>query len=187
MNPRSIQQLAQWRDEAISKIDVNVSFPIVVIGNKVDLKEVNSHKLMSQNNSVKTSGTNSSSSSVERSEFQDCGDDTSTTWIERTGGKGNDMSMIGELDLEIDQEEIECKDPQLSVLQWCRRNSYGHLETSARDNIGIETAMLTIAGLALQAYKSRPKQTENSKKNKKINLHNLYVPKVKGTWETCGI
>ena len=28
-NPRSIQQLAQWRDEAVSKIDADVYFPIV--------------------------------------------------------------------------------------------------------------------------------------------------------------
>lgn len=38
MNPRSIQQLAQWRDEAVRKIDADVYFPIVVVGNKLDLR-----------------------------------------------------------------------------------------------------------------------------------------------------
>jgi hypothetical protein len=31
-NPRSIEQLAQWRDEAVSKIDADIYFPIVVSG-----------------------------------------------------------------------------------------------------------------------------------------------------------
>jgi GTPase SAR1 family protein len=38
MNPNSMQQLFQWRNEILSKINVGVYFPIVVIGNKTDLK-----------------------------------------------------------------------------------------------------------------------------------------------------
>jgi GTPase SAR1 family protein len=38
MNPNSMQQLFRWRNEILSKINVGVYFPIVVIGSKIDLK-----------------------------------------------------------------------------------------------------------------------------------------------------
>lgn len=182
MNPSSIDQLAQWRDEAFSKIDVGVNFPIVVIGNKVDLRDVYSQRAITQNKSGKLSKI----ASIEKRGLQDYDDETSATWIERTSGKESDVSEIAEPDSQFYSEDTELKDSQSIVLQWCRRNSYGHLETSCRDNIGIEAAILAITGLALEAYKSNPKKIENSKKSQKINLQNLYVPKVKGTCETCG-
>mmetsp|Transcript_13762 Transcript_13762/g.13308 ORF Transcript_13762/g.13308 Transcript_13762/m.13308 type:complete len:266 (+) Transcript_13762:145-942(+) len=169
MNPSTIEQLAQWRDEALSKIDAGVYFPIVVIGNKVDLREAYSQRAI-QNKSGKNV-------SIETRESQDFDDETNATWIERTSGK----------ETEDVNEIAEWKDSQSTVLQWCRKNSYGHLETSARDNIGIETAILAITGLALEAYKTNPKlHIENKKNGQKINLHNLYVPKAKGTCEACG-
>ncbi len=38
-NDKSIEQVAQWRDECVSRSDTNAFFPIVVIGNKIDLRE----------------------------------------------------------------------------------------------------------------------------------------------------
>ena len=37
-NEKSFDQLSHWRDEALSRLDQNVFFPIVVVGNKVDLR-----------------------------------------------------------------------------------------------------------------------------------------------------
>ena len=185
MNPRSIQQLAQWRDEAVSKIDADVYFPIVVIGNKVDLRveKAFSTKLASPTNAYKRNVNKAnSSSSIEGEEDHGCGDDT---WTESPDTAPKAIPVI----VGDDQEEAECKDSQQTVLQWCRNNSYGHLETSAKDDIGIQTAMQTIAALALEAYKTNPKNEENSKKTtsntRKINLNELYAPKSKSACDTC--
>lgn len=193
MNPRSIQQLAQWRDEAVSKIDADVYFPIVVIGNKVDLRaeKVSSPRLASPTNSRRHGGgSRTSSSAAKNEEDRECGDDT--TWSESPvfSARNGPPSFTGESSqASDDQEEAECKDSQQTVLQWCRNNSYGHLETSAKDDIGIQAAMQTIAALALEAYKTNPKNEENSKKistnSKKINLNDLYAPKSKNACDTC--
>ena len=37
-NEKSFEQVAHWRDEAISRVDQDTFFPIVVVGNKIDLK-----------------------------------------------------------------------------------------------------------------------------------------------------
>lgn len=192
MNPRSIQQLAQWRDEAVSKIDADVYFPIVVIGNKLDLRvdKNSSTKLSSPTNSIRRQiQVDKSYNSVEVAEESGCGDDT---WTEAPDidKETADIFNSHELSLSSDeQEDAECKDSQLTVLQWCRNNSYGHLETSAKENIGIQAAMQTIAALALEAYKTNPKNEENLKKalsNKKINLNVLYAPKTRNSCDTCG-
>lgn len=191
MNPRSIQQLAQWRDEAVSKIDADVYFPIVVIGNKSDLRVEKplSSRLSSPTSNQVDIGIKTSSSAT-RGEEEDCGDDT--TWSESPAHDSRRTVLNRNLDSKTtsdDPEDAECKDSQLTVLQWCRNNSYGHLETSAKDDIGIEAAMQTIAALALEAYKTNPKNDESSKKansnSKKINLNDLYAPKSKSSCDTC--
>lgn len=40
-NDKSIEQLALWRTECLSYVDDEALFPIVVVGNKVDLREQN--------------------------------------------------------------------------------------------------------------------------------------------------
>lgn len=192
MNPRSIQQLAQWRDEAVSKIDADVYFPIVVIGNKLDLRvdKTSSNKLLSLTNSHKGKvDDNRSSNSSEFEEEYALGDDT---WTETpdTDKEAANILNSNELSLSGDeQEDAECKDSQLTVLQWCKNNSYGHLETSAKEDIGIQAAMQTIAALALEAFKTNPKNEENPKKNIStiniINLDKMYAPKSKSACGNC--
>ena len=193
MNPRSIQQLAQWRDEAVSKIDADVYFPIVVIGNKVDLRpdKTSSTKQSSPANSRKN-GTSlkSNASAVNGDEDIDVANDT--TWIEspsRVKSIAEPVKSYESSSISDDHDEADCKDCQQTVLQWCRNNSYGHLETSAKDDIGIQAAMQTIAALALEAYKTNPKNGANSKKTShnsgRINLNELYAPKSKGACESC--
>lgn len=193
MNPRSIQQLAQWRDEAVRKIDADVYFPIVVVGNKLDLRleKAPSLKLPSptgSNNYQIHSPTNSSSAADAD------GSDDDATWTESSTSremKPDTPRSVGLPSSSDDHEDADCKDSQLTVLQWCRNNSYGHLETSAKDDIGIETAMQTIAALALEAYKTNPRNEESSKKvnpsSKKINLDDLYAPKSKSACDACVI
>ena len=192
MNPRSIQQLAQWRDEAVRKIDADVYFPIVVVGNKLDLRVEKAPSLKTPSafgpNNYQIHSPTNSSSIVEAAD----GSDDDATWTESSTSresKSDTPRAFGLPSSSDEHEDAECKDSQLTVLQWCRNNSYGHLETSAKDDIGIETAMQTIAALALEAYKTNPRNEENSKKlnpsSKKINLDDLYAPKSKSACDAC--
>ena len=102
-NEKSIEQLAQWRAECLSHIEDETTFPIVVIANKVDLRD-------------KT-------------------------------------------------EESERVD-QSVVLSWCKEFMYGHIETSAKENLGVEAAMGAVALLALEAQRS---PSVAAIKNRKLN------------------
>jgi Ras-related protein Rab-7A len=104
-NGNSIEQLSQWRDEMISRIDKDQYIPIIVVGNKKDLQnETNKH---------------------------------------------------------IEDE----------VLEWCQINGYGHVATSAKDDVGIDVAMQVIAALAIEHH--------NKFKNSlviadKVNISEMY-------------
>lgn len=37
-NESSLEQLVSWRDETISRVDPEYFFPVVIVGNKIDLK-----------------------------------------------------------------------------------------------------------------------------------------------------
>ena len=129
-NAASIEQIAQWRDECLQHQENESYFPIVVIGNKVDLRE---HM---------------------RPEDR------------------------------VDQKDI---------LVWCRDQSYGHIETSAKDGLGVEAAMIAITGLALEgkriAQRSAPLSTSTASGRSttvdKTRLTHMYEPKRKGLCEGC--
>lgn len=89
-NEKSIEQIEMWRDECLSRQDRGEFFPIVVIGNKTDLR-----------------------------------------------------------DALPENERLD----QSSILQWCRENQYGHVETCAKDGHGVEAAMIAIVALALENQK----------------------------------
>lgn len=150
MNSNSLQQLAQWRNDVLSKIDVGVYFPIIVIGNKIDLKA----KKCLENKEI---------------DLKDIDD----TWPE---------SVIDHKELKIKYEELE--KAGLIVLQWCRYNSYHHIETSAKEDIGVTVAMLAISALALRASVINKKEIgHNDSHGKKIDLEHLYVVEAKGVFE----
>ncbi len=91
-NEKSIEQVEQWRDECLQRKETNFDFfPIVVIGNKIDIR---------------------------------------------------------------DATPPEARIDQSGILQWCRDNSYGHIETSAKDGYGVEAAMMAIVGLALECQRN---------------------------------
>lgn len=130
-NSSSIEQIAQWRDECLAHQEKDSFFPIVVIGNKVDLREL---------------------------------------------AKPEDR---------VDQREI---------LTWCRDQSYGHIETSAKDGLGVEAAMIAITGLALEAKRMAKRQDAAPGSGRSISrtdtqdrmrLTSLYEPKKKGLCEGC--
>ena len=50
---------------------------------------------------------------------------------------GESQRMNGE------DDTAECKDSQQTVLQWCRDNSYGHLETSAKGEVYPMNTLIT--------------------------------------------
>ena len=126
-NASSIDQIAQWRDECLAHQDSDAYFPLVVIGNKVDIR---------------------------------------------------------------DQTKPEDRIDQREILTWCRDNSYGHIETSAKDGLGVEAAMLAITGLALEAKRSTERNTptspsRTSSTGDRMRLTSLYEPKKKGLCEGC--
>ena len=132
-NASSIEQIAQWRDECLHHQETDDYFPLVVVGNKVDIRE--------------------------------------TT-------KPEDR---------IDQSDI---------LTWCRDQSYGHIETSAKDGLGVEAAMIAITGLALEAKRSALRSTAMSSlthyttttrgsTTERVRLDSMYEPKKKGICEGC--
>lgn len=134
-NASSIEQVAQWRDECLAHQENDSYFPLVVIGNKVDLREL---------------------------------------------AKPEDR---------VDQKEI---------LTWCRDQSYGHIETSAKDGLGVEAAMMAITGLALEAKRMAKRNDTTSSAGggsqrsvsradtqDRMRLTSLYEPKKKGLCEGC--
>ena len=180
-NPRSIQQLAQWRDEAVSKIDADVYFPIVVIANKLDLKLAATAASSSSSKNKSDDGEDKEGDEEDASSGDNANKDDDHTWVDNPGETHRS-----------EEDDVDCKDSQQTVLQWCRDNSYGHLETSAKDDIGIAAAMQTIAALALEAYKTNPKngvvyrRLNSSNARRLINLNEMYTPKPKGFFDGCG-
>jgi len=87
-NEASLEQLVQWRDEVINRVDSSVFFPIVVVGNKVDMMNPKDEKVAAY---------------------------------------------------------------QKPILDWCKENTYGHIETSAKEGTGVQAAMQTVSLLALEA------------------------------------
>ena len=85
-NPLSMLQLMKWRDEIIEKLGESNTLPIVVIANKIDLRN-------------------------------------------------------------------ESSPDRTDVLTWCQQNYYGHVETSAKDDLGVSAAMNAIATLAIDRTK----------------------------------
>lgn len=109
----------QWRDELMSRVGKDAYFPIVVVGNKVDLR--------------------------------------------------------------TEENRLE---NQQDVIDWCRENAYGHIEASAKDDIGVEAAMQAIAALALDEYRANPDglNADNLQNGGTIKLGDNYTPKKQG----CG-
>lgn len=62
---------------------------------------------------------------------------------------------------------------QSPLLQWCRENSYGHIETSAKDGSGVEAAMHGIVGLALELQKEDAKIKELELITQENTMNNL--------------
>ena len=115
-NESSFEQIIAWRDEALSRVDPGYYFPLVVVGNKVDLR--------------------------------------------------NETNRID----------------QTPILQWCRDNTYGHIETSAKDGTGIQAAMHSIALLAIE---SKSNNTKNKNINPGIHLEGKYSTTKRGNCSSC--
>lgn len=124
-NEKSFEQLAMWRDECLNQKGINheVFFPIVVIGNKVDVR-----------------------------------------------------------DATAESERVD----QSYVVNWCTDNSYGHVETSAKDGLGVTAAMMAISGLSLESMNSPEAQAARDHPSRKslAALNTKYEPKK--THDYCG-
>ena len=125
-NEKSVEQIAMWRDECLSRKEEGFFFPMVVVGNKVDLR---------------------------------------------------------------DSLPEEDRVDQSFIVNWCRDNSYGHIETSAKDGLGVEAAMMAITALALESKRSSQHNKNSleggSGKSGNIDLNKMYEPKRRGICEGC--
>lgn len=123
-NEKSIEQIFQWREECLQRSEATVFFPIVVIGNKIDIR-----------------------------------------------------------DATVESARID----QGPILNWCRENSYGHIETSAKDGNGVDAAMMAITALALESQRTAPKSTtqRNQSTSEPFKLNSAYEKKKAGFCEAC--
>jgi Ras-related protein Rab-7A len=129
-NEKSFEQLEMWRDECMSRQDRGEYFPIVVIGNKTDIRDA----------------------------------------------------------------MPECERPdQSDVLGWCRQNSYGHIETSAKDGQGVEAAMMAIVALALenqrhyfQLHHKHGSKADSTSSSATVDLSKKYEQQNSGCGTGCG-
>ena len=83
----------------------------------------------------------------------------------------------------------ENKEDQRRILEWCKLNTYGHVETSAKDGSGLQAAMHLIALLSLEAkqnytvdlYHTIGTSTGGSVTNV-IRLEGKYSESKRGEW-----
>jgi Ras-related protein Rab-7A len=119
-NGKSFEQVSLWCDEVMNKIEPGTYFPIVVVGNKVDLRDNNS--------------------------------DNHADYVD-----------------------------QNAVVAWCQQHTYGHVETSVKDNLGVEAAMTTMAALALEAHRVNLRLgSDKPSKSGNIKLSDMYQEKSRG-------
>ena len=73
---------------------------------------------------------------------------------------------------------------QRKILEWCKLNTYGHVETSAKDGSGLEAAMQSIALLALEAKKNFVDLYDivGNATTKAIQLEGKYSESHRGEW-----
>lgn len=123
-NEKSIEQIYQWREECLQRSETTAFFPIVVIGNKTDIR-----------------------------------------------------------DATVESARID----QGTILSWCRENSYGHIETSAKDGNGVDAAMMAITALALESQRAAPKSIgqRNQSTSEPFKLNTAYEKKKDGFCDTC--
>lgn len=87
-----------------------------------------------------------------------------------------------------EQTKPEDRVDQREILCWCRDNSYGHIETSAKDGLGVEAAMIAITGLALENKRLLERtavKERTQSKSAPVKLNTMYEPKKKGLCEGC--
>ena len=108
-NDRSYDQIMQWRDELFGRLGKDKYFPVVVVGNKIDLR--------------------------------------------------------------TEENRLE---NQEDILKWCQENSYGHIEASAKDDIGVEAAMQAVAALALDEHRLSPNGISCERRTDTVNLEEIY-------------
>jgi Ras-related protein Rab-7A len=90
-----------------------------------------------------------------------------------------------------DQTSPENRVDQSGILAWCQDQSYGHIETSAKDGLGVEAAMVAISGLALETQRARKRSSTGGAGSAdpdvidKTRLSMMYEPKKKGLCEGC--
>jgi len=70
-------------------------------------------------------------------------------------------------------------------LEWCRDNTYGHIETSAKDGTGIQAAMQSVALLALEAKRNyvsyNDSSADNNNRGFRIQLEGKYSASQRGS------
>ena len=143
----SFSQLIDWRDEAVARVDSDHFFPIVVVGNKIDLRK---------------------------------GILFSCLHILLFFPSRIHHELLLYHWKNLDKNKVD----QRKILEWCKMNTYGHVETSAKDGSGLEAAMQSIALLALEAKKNFVDLYDKvgNTSTKVIQLEGKYSESQRGEW-----
>jgi hypothetical protein len=103
--------------------------------------------------------------------------------VSDSASSSRSLSKQKEIDEKASVEENIIKNTAMTttadVLKWCYENGYGHIETSAKDGSGVETAMLTLASLAYELQKSATWIDSTPVVTNRVNLNELYSPNKK--------
>ena len=68
-----------------------------------------------------------------------------------------------------------------NVIEWYKKYNYGHIETSAKEDKGLDAAMITLAGLSLEARRENEANIVNNKSNDRFTITSAYGKKKKNS------
>jgi Ras family len=119
---QSVKQITLWRDELLERLDdaARTSFPIVVLANKLDLLPPEP-------------GTSSLSTPAAAA--------TAAGAAAAATAAQQQLTASGRASTAVDRT---------AVAAWCAELGMGHLETSAKDGLGVAPAMECVALLAME-------------------------------------
>ncbi|KAG5192954.1 P-loop containing nucleoside triphosphate hydrolase protein [Tribonema minus] len=138
-SPASVKQVAMWRDELLERLDEESrqQFPIVVLANKANLvKEGSCGSPVDRAKSTVDLVKEGSSSPVDRAEVD----------LVKEGSS----SPLDRAEVDLVKEGSSSPVDRAEVAAWCASLGMGHLETSAKDGVGVQPAMTCVAMLALE-------------------------------------
>jgi Ras family len=120
---QSVKQITLWRDELLERLDdaARTSFPIVVLANKLDLLPPEAGSSSLSTPAAAATAAGAAAAAATAAQQQ--------------------LTASGRASTAVDRK---------AVAAWCAELGMGHLETSAKDGLGVAPAMECVALLAME-------------------------------------